>query len=428
MRHRWNAEDRTCVAEVAVRRELKATMLLQGEDELKDVVKLGVDSACIRPRTVHDHFGCDEGAGNRLDDGFLEYEYPFKHGREEMQQKASDDQQFCLRWNDFPRNLCSGFDALRQEEVFVDVTLSCEGKHIKAHRIVLSSCSPYFMNLLKGTPCSHPIIILRDVSYKNLCKLLTFIYCGQVNISQGELEEFLQMAVSLQIQGLASDSLTGAEESECTSGKVIAQVQEGDKYEEEEDDNDDKDVDEKEDRERSRNKADGIQDQPGELGASALSYCLQDGKMDLNDRALFGCQVTRATENHQQIDAMIQEDQQIKIGDVAEKLKPLEPRPCPICNKVISNKGNLFVHGNLTGQCYKDEILQPIVLPYCLVLQNIGSGVTLQDDDARPHWAQPNQQKGLASQFTALLSHCGYTTSSGSIEHLPQDARHVYLI
>lgn len=35
-------------------------------------------------------------------------------------------------------------------ESLVDVTLSCEGNLIKAHKIMLSACSPYF-NVTKST-------------------------------------------------------------------------------------------------------------------------------------------------------------------------------------------------------------------------------------------------------------------------------------
>lgn len=62
---------------------------------------------------------------------------------------AGEDQQFCLRWNNFPNNFASQFDALRHDEAFVDVTLTCEGRRIEAHKLVLSACSPYFKQLFK---------------------------------------------------------------------------------------------------------------------------------------------------------------------------------------------------------------------------------------------------------------------------------------
>ena len=61
------------------------------------------------------------------------------------------DQHFCLRWNNYHSNIISEFELLREEEQFVDVTLACEGQQLKAHRIVLSACSPYFKTLLQVT-------------------------------------------------------------------------------------------------------------------------------------------------------------------------------------------------------------------------------------------------------------------------------------
>lgn len=58
-------------------------------------------------------------------------------------------QHFCLRWNNYQSSITSAFENLRDDEDFVDVTLACDGKSLKAHRVVLSACSPYFRELLK---------------------------------------------------------------------------------------------------------------------------------------------------------------------------------------------------------------------------------------------------------------------------------------
>lgn len=61
----------------------------------------------------------------------------------------ADDQQFCLRWNEFQSNMVSSFKHLREEKSFTDVTLACDGQTCKAHKMVLSACSPYFKALLE---------------------------------------------------------------------------------------------------------------------------------------------------------------------------------------------------------------------------------------------------------------------------------------
>nr|CAD7569741.1 unnamed protein product [Timema californicum] len=67
----------------------------------------------------------------------------------------AEEQQFCLRWNNFHANITSQFEALRDEEDFVDVTLACDGQRLKAHKVVLSACSPYFKELFKASLEQH---------------------------------------------------------------------------------------------------------------------------------------------------------------------------------------------------------------------------------------------------------------------------------
>lgn len=113
------------------------------------------------------------------------------------------DQQFFLKWNDFQTNMVTSFRHLRDEKSFTDVTLACEGQTCKAHKMVLSACSPYFKSLLEENPSKHPIIILKDVSYLHLQAILEFMYAGEVNVSQEQLPAFLKTAARLKVKGLA---------------------------------------------------------------------------------------------------------------------------------------------------------------------------------------------------------------------------------
>lgn len=69
---------------------------------------------------------------------------------------ADEQQQFFLKWNDFQSNMVSSFKHLRDEKSFTDVTLACDGQTCKAHKMVLSACSPYFKSLLEV--CYHPVM------------------------------------------------------------------------------------------------------------------------------------------------------------------------------------------------------------------------------------------------------------------------------
>ncbi|XP_042862923.1 protein tramtrack, alpha isoform-like isoform X2 [Penaeus japonicus] len=115
---------------------------------------------------------------------------------------AMSPQQFCLRWNNHQSNIISVFEQLLQSESFVDVTLAVEGMTLKAHKVVLSACSPYFQAVLASHPDKHPIVILKDVRYTDMRDLLDFMYRGEVSVDQDNLSGFLRVAESLRIKGL----------------------------------------------------------------------------------------------------------------------------------------------------------------------------------------------------------------------------------
>lgn len=115
-------------------------------------------------------------------------------------------QQFSLRWNNYLKHITCAFDTLRTDEDLVDVTLSCEGKRIRAHKMLLSACSTYFRDLFKENPCQHPVIIFRNVKFDDLAALVDFMYQGEVNVVQEQLASFLTTAELLAVQGLTDGS------------------------------------------------------------------------------------------------------------------------------------------------------------------------------------------------------------------------------
>lgn len=119
--------------------------------------------------------------------------------------------QYCLKWNYHWKNLVGVFNSLLQSETFVDVTIACEGRRLKAHRLVLSACSPYFTRLLVENPDRHPVIILKGVKYSHLKALIHFIYNGEVAVEQSELPTLISIAREFQIRGLADNTLQEAQ-------------------------------------------------------------------------------------------------------------------------------------------------------------------------------------------------------------------------
>lgn len=91
-------------------------------------------------------------------------------------------QQYCLRWRYHHSNLQTMFSQLLEREAFCDVTLACEGRTIKAHKIVLSACSTYFETILSQYEEKDPILIMKDVKYVDIKCLVEFMYKGEINV------------------------------------------------------------------------------------------------------------------------------------------------------------------------------------------------------------------------------------------------------
>lgn len=62
---------------------------------------------------------------------------------------GGSDMQFCLRWNNFGTTMTAALHTLHEGGDFVDVTLAADGVQLKAHKLILSACSPYFRDILK---------------------------------------------------------------------------------------------------------------------------------------------------------------------------------------------------------------------------------------------------------------------------------------
>jgi len=123
------------------------------------------------------------------------------------------NEKFCLRWNDFESNISVAFRELREDKDFFDVTLACDDEQIQAHKVILSACSPFFRTVLRRNPHAHPLLYLRGVRFSDLQSVLTFMYNGEVNVAQEELNSFLMVAEELRVKGLTQTQGEGAKAS-----------------------------------------------------------------------------------------------------------------------------------------------------------------------------------------------------------------------
>ena len=113
---------------------------------------------------------------------------------------------FSLKWNDFQSNIAKSFSKLRYEDSFYDVTLvSDDQKEMSAHKVILSSCSDFFKNILKNKRNSDPILCLEGVNFNEMKNVLDYIYNGQVEIHQDDLDRFLMIAQRFKLEGLIGE-------------------------------------------------------------------------------------------------------------------------------------------------------------------------------------------------------------------------------
>ena len=116
-----------------------------------------------------------------------------------------DDEKLCLKWDDFQDILSKSFGELRLDNDFTDVTLVCEDQSIKAHKVILAACSPFFKRLLKSHPHSHPLVLMRGIKSSDLVALVDFLYLGEANIFQEQLQSFLALAEEFELKELTEN-------------------------------------------------------------------------------------------------------------------------------------------------------------------------------------------------------------------------------
>ena len=129
-------------------------------------------------------------------------------------------EKLCLQWNGFKNNTIGALGRLIDDHDFSDVTLACEdGQQMEAHKVILAVSSPFFQSLLKRNKHPHPLIYMRGIKSENLKAIVDFLYCGEANVCQDNLDGFLAIAEELQLQGLSGEASNHSkvEEEEVTN-------------------------------------------------------------------------------------------------------------------------------------------------------------------------------------------------------------------
>lgn len=89
--------------------------------------------------------------------------------------------------------------------MYLQVTLSAEGKFLSVHKIILAASSKYFEEMFDVTT-ERQLIVLSGVKFEDLENIVEYMYKGQVNVSSENLEIFKSTAGLLQIKGFTKGS------------------------------------------------------------------------------------------------------------------------------------------------------------------------------------------------------------------------------
>ena len=116
-------------------------------------------------------------------------------------------EKLCLQWNDFKENVNSAFGKLRGDKEVTDVTLVCEdGQQMEAHKVILASSSPFFEKIFQKSKHPHPLIYLKGFWSKDFASILDFLYFGEANIFQEDLDSFLTIADKIKLKGFTGQT------------------------------------------------------------------------------------------------------------------------------------------------------------------------------------------------------------------------------
>ena len=126
-------------------------------------------------------------------------------------------EKYTLNWHTFSEHLKLTFKDLYQDGKYSDVTLvSDDQTQFKAHKIVLSACSPVFKKIIDSNPSQHPLIYLRGIQSYEMESILQFMYLGEGKFYHERMREFIKVAQDLEVKEISDGVELPSEEAEET--------------------------------------------------------------------------------------------------------------------------------------------------------------------------------------------------------------------
>ena len=115
-------------------------------------------------------------------------------------------EKYNLNWHTYSDHLSKMLHDMMKSEELTDVTLVCDDKRqFRAHKIVLSACSSVFKQIIKDLPINSSVIYLRGIQHQEMESIIEFMYLGVATFYQERMDEFLNVAKSLEIKEISKD-------------------------------------------------------------------------------------------------------------------------------------------------------------------------------------------------------------------------------
>merc|ERR1719186_1866467 len=107
---------------------------------------------------------------------------------------------------------------------FSDVTLVCDdGYYLSAHRNILSASSDFFRAIFQKNPHPNNLIVMDNADQNILKSILQFIYTGQAEIWENDLQDFLRFGRKFKLDGLSDDNDVNEKEDEYIEKETVKQ-------------------------------------------------------------------------------------------------------------------------------------------------------------------------------------------------------------
>ena len=138
----------------------------------------------------------------------FQYHSTYNHFTMQHQEK------YTITWHNYSDHLREALREMITSSGFADVTLVTDDKQqIRAHRNILSGCSPVFKSILQiDSNSTNPVIYLRGIQHSEMESIMQFIYLGEAKFNEERMSEFLMVSKNLEIKYLS----TGIERNDQT--------------------------------------------------------------------------------------------------------------------------------------------------------------------------------------------------------------------